>query len=90
MRYAQEHPEEAWRIMSERERVTPEEFKSALQSGISLVPLADQQRFLSDKSSLNSVVTRVSQLLKEQGLLSSVRTEHDLLNAHPAALAVQQ
>ena len=28
VRYAQEHPEEAWRIMSERERVTPEEFRA--------------------------------------------------------------
>jgi NitT/TauT family transport system substrate-binding protein len=90
VRYAQEHPEEAWRIMAERERVTPEEFRSSLQSGITLVPLADQQRFLGENSSLPAVVTRVSQLLKEQGLLSSVRTEHDLLNAHPAALAVQQ
>ena len=52
VRYAQEHPEEAWQIMSERERVTPEEFRGALQSGITLVPLADQQRFLGDESSL--------------------------------------
>ena len=89
VRYAQEHPEEAWRIMSERERVTPEEFQRALHSGITLVPLADQQRFLGEKSGLSGVVARVSQLLKEQGLLSSVRTEHDLLNAHPASLAVQ-
>lgn len=89
VRYAQDHPEEAWRIMSERERVTPEEFRRALQSGITLVPLAEQQRFLGDKSSLSPVVARVSQLLKEQGLLSTVRTEHDLLDGHPAALAVQ-
>ena len=27
VRYAQEHPEEAWQIMSARERVTPEEFQ---------------------------------------------------------------
>jgi NitT/TauT family transport system substrate-binding protein len=89
VRYAREHPEEAWRIMSERERVTPEDFGRTLQSGITLVPLADQQRFLGDKSSLNGVVARVSQLLKEQGLLSSVRAEHDLLNGHPASLAEQ-
>jgi hypothetical protein len=75
--------------MSERERVTPAEFRRALQSGITLVPLADQQRFLGDKSSLPAVVARVSQLLKEQGLLSNVRPEHDLLNDNPAALAVQ-
>ena len=89
VRYAQEHPDEAWRIMSERERVTPDEFQRALHSGITLVPLADQQRFLDDKSGLATVVTRVSQLLKEQGLLSTVRTEHDLLNGHPVSLAVQ-
>jgi NitT/TauT family transport system substrate-binding protein len=87
--YAQEHPEEAWQIMSERERVSPEDFREALQSGITLVPLADQQRFLGDQSSLPSVVARVSQLLKEQGLLSSVHAEKELLNAHPAALANQ-
>jgi NitT/TauT family transport system substrate-binding protein len=89
VRYAQEHPDEAWQIMSEREHVTPEEFRSSLQSGIALVPLADQQRFLGEKSSLRPVIARVSQLLKEQGLLSSARTEHDLLNAHPAELAVR-
>jgi NitT/TauT family transport system substrate-binding protein len=89
VRYAQEHPDEAWRIMSERERVTPDEFQRALHSGITLVPLADQQRFLGDTSALSGVVARVSQLLKEQGLLSTVRTERDLLNAHPASLAVQ-
>jgi hypothetical protein len=75
--------------MSERERVSPADFQRALHSGIALVPLADQQRFLGDKSSLTAVVARVSQLLKEQGLLSSVHGEHDLLNAHPASLAEQ-
>jgi NitT/TauT family transport system substrate-binding protein len=87
VRYSQEHPEEAWQIMSERERVTPEEFRRALQSGITMVPLAEQQRFLGKGSTLPTVVARVSQLLKEQGLLSDVHPEHDLLNGHPAALA---
>ncbi|MGH8237162.1 MAG: ABC transporter substrate-binding protein, partial [Steroidobacteraceae bacterium] len=89
VRFAQEHPEEAWQIMSARERVTPEEFRQALQSGITLVPLADQQKFLGNGSSLPGVVARVSQVLKEKGLLSAVHAEHDLLNAHPAALAVE-
>jgi NitT/TauT family transport system substrate-binding protein len=87
VRYAQEHPEEAWQIMAERERVTPEDFREALQSGITLVPLADQQKFLSDKAKLPAVVARVSQLLKEQGLLSSAHPDQGLLNADPAALA---
>jgi NitT/TauT family transport system substrate-binding protein len=89
VRFAQEHPEEAWQIMSARERVTPEEFRAALQTGITLVPLADQQKFLGKDSSLPAVTARVSQVLKEKGLLSGVHAEHDLLNGAPAAMAVE-
>jgi NitT/TauT family transport system substrate-binding protein len=89
VRFAQEHPEEAWQIMSARERVTPEEFRAALQTGITLVPLADQQKFLGKDSSLPAVTARVSQVLKEKGLLSGVHAEHDLLNGAPAALAIE-
>ena len=89
VRFTQEHPEEAWQIMSARERVTPEEFRGALQTGITLVPLADQKKFLGKDSNLPGVVARVSQVLKEKGLLSGVHAEHDLLNGHPAALAVE-
>ncbi|HKS56152.1 MAG TPA: ABC transporter substrate-binding protein [Steroidobacteraceae bacterium] len=89
VRYAQEHPDEAWRIMAERERVTPEEFRQGLQSGITLVPLSDQQRFLGKDSTLSGVIARVSQLLKEQQLLSAAHTDHDLLNGDPAARAAQ-
>jgi len=87
--FAQKHPEEAWQIMSARERVTPEEFRSALQTGITLVPLADQQKFLGQDSILPGVAARVSQVLKEKGLLSGVHAERDLLTEHPAALAVE-
>jgi NitT/TauT family transport system substrate-binding protein len=89
VRFAQDHPEEAWQIMSARERVTPEEFRAALQTGITLVPLADQQKFLGKNSSLPGVAARVSQVLKEKGLLSSVHAEQDLLSDHPAALAIE-
>jgi len=89
VRFAHEHPEEAWQIMSARERVTPEEFRDALQAGITLVPLDDQQKFLGKDSSLPGVAARVAQVLKEKGLLSGVHAEHDLLNGHPAALAVE-
>jgi NitT/TauT family transport system substrate-binding protein len=89
VRFAQEHPEEAWQIMSARERVKPEEFRDALQAGITLVPLADQQKFLGKSSILPGVAARVSQVLKEKGLLSGVHAEHDLLNGDPAALAVE-
>jgi NitT/TauT family transport system substrate-binding protein len=88
MRYAQEHPDEAWQIMSARERVTPESFRAALQAGISLVPLADQQRFLGKDSLLPPVIRRISQQLREQGQVKNVEYESDLLNGHPASLAV--
>jgi hypothetical protein len=35
------------------------------------------------------VVARVSQVLKEKGLLSGVHPDRDLLNGHPAELAVE-
>jgi NitT/TauT family transport system substrate-binding protein len=89
VRFAREHPEEAWQIMSARERVTSEEFREALQTGITLVPLADQAKFLGAKSNLPGVVARVSQVLKEKGLLSGVHPDRDLLNGHPAELAVE-
>ena len=89
VRFAQEHPEEAWQIMAARERVTPEDFRETLQTGITLVPLADQQKFLGKDSILPGVTARVSQVLKEQGLLSRAQAGHEMLNGHPAALAVE-
>jgi NitT/TauT family transport system substrate-binding protein len=89
VRFAQEHPEEAWEIMAARERVTPEEFRAALQTGITLVPLADQQKFLGRNSSLTGVAARVSQVLKDKGLLSGVHADRDLLSDRPAELAVE-
>lgn len=88
VRYAQEHPDDAWRIMAERERVSPESFRKALQTGITLVPLAEQQRFLGKDSSLLPVMRRISQLLREQGQVPTVQHQPDMLNAGPAALAV--
>jgi NitT/TauT family transport system substrate-binding protein len=89
VQFAQEHPEEAWQIMAARERVTPEEFRSSLQTGITLVPLADQQKFLGKGSNLPGVAVRVSQVLKDKGLLSGVHADHDLLSERPAAMAVE-
>jgi NitT/TauT family transport system substrate-binding protein len=87
VRYAQEHPDEAYRIMAARERVTPESFRQALQSGISMVPLADQQHFLGKDTPLSAVAQRISRVLHERGQLSKVGYEGDLLNGQPAARA---
>ena len=85
--YTQEHPADAWRIMAERERVPPERFRQAMQSGIRLVPLSDQQRFLGEHSSLPSVVQQISRVLHEHGQLSKPGYDKSLLNDLPAARA---
>jgi NitT/TauT family transport system substrate-binding protein len=90
VRYAQEHPEEAYRLMAARQRVTPESFRRSLESGITLVPLEDQQRFLGQDSALPAVVERVSGILHERGQLSRAGYETDLLNGHPAARAASR
>lgn len=87
VRYAQEHPDDAYRIMAARERVTPESFRQSLQSGITIVPLSDQQRFLGQHASLPAVVERISKVLHERGQLSKAGYESDLINGHPAARA---
>jgi NitT/TauT family transport system substrate-binding protein len=90
VRYAQEQPEDAWRIMAERQRISPETFRRALQTGITMVPLADQQRFLGPNSSLPAVVQRISELLHQHGQLSRAGYDSDLINDHPAALAASR
>jgi NitT/TauT family transport system substrate-binding protein len=87
VKYEQEHPEEAWRIMAERERISPESFRQALHSGITMVTLAQQQNFLGADSSLPGTVTRISEILHDQGQLTKAGYESDLLNNLPSTLA---
>jgi NitT/TauT family transport system substrate-binding protein len=86
--YARRQPDEAMRIMAARERVTPEDFrKDLLHTGITLVPLTDQQKFLGQGSTLPDTVKRISRVLNEHKLLSGYEYESDLLNDRPVALA---
>jgi NitT/TauT family transport system substrate-binding protein len=86
--YARQQPDEAMRIMAARERVTPEDFrKDLLHTGITLVPLADQQKFLGEDSALPDTVKRISRVLNAHKLLSGYEYESDLLNDRPAAMA---
>jgi NitT/TauT family transport system substrate-binding protein len=87
VRYAQEHPDDAYRIMAARQRVTPESFRQSLQSGITIVPLTEQQRFLGENASLPAVVQRISKVLQAHGQLSKAGYESDLINSNPAARA---
>ncbi|MGH8176072.1 MAG: ABC transporter substrate-binding protein [Steroidobacter sp.] len=87
VRYAQEQPDEAWRIMAERERVSSESFREAMHNGITMATLSDQQRLLGENSPLPAVVQRISEVLHEHGQLSRAGYESDLLNSLPAARA---
>ena len=89
VRFAQEHPEEAWQIMSARERVTPEDFARRCSPASRWCRSPISRSSSATGRACQAVVARVSQVLKEKGLLSGVHAEHDLLNAHPAALAVE-
>lgn len=88
--YSHEQPEEAMRIMAEREHTTPDAFRETLESGITLVPLADQQRFLGESSRLPEVMARIAQVLHSRQQLSSPHHGTDVLNARPAELAARQ
>jgi NitT/TauT family transport system substrate-binding protein len=86
VRYAQEEPEEATRIMAAREHVTPEVF-SAMLAGTTLVSLADQQRFFGKDSRLPAVAAKITRKLHDYGVLSSPLMEGELLNGGPALAA---
>jgi NitT/TauT family transport system substrate-binding protein len=89
--YARREPDEAMAIMAARERVAPEDFrKDLLHTGITVVPLADQQKFLGAGSALPEVVKRISRVLSEHKLLSDSEYDSDLLNSRPAAMATGQ
>jgi NitT/TauT family transport system substrate-binding protein len=88
--YAQEHPEDAMRLMAERERVTPEAFRDALNAGIRLVPLSDQQAFLGERGTLPRVTPRLSEVLHRRGELSRSDYDPDLISSVPAALAARR
>lgn len=87
VRFSEEHPDEAWRIMAERERVPPETFRQAMQNGIRLVPLSEQQRLLGEQSALPAAVQRISEILHEHGQLTKPGYDESLLNSLPAARA---
>ncbi len=68
--YAAEHPEESYRIMAARQRITSEEFRQALTDGIRMLGRQDQQAFLGPRGSLREVVATTDRVLRQVGQLS--------------------
>lgn len=86
--YARANPDEAYQIMAKREHVDVAAFREALESGITLVPLADQERFLSANSPFTRTVTEIARIMHARQQLRHPAAAEGLLNARPAALAV--
>ena len=68
--YAQQDPEDAYRIMAARERISPEEFASALTDGIKLVEAVAQHQYLESGGRIEGLARRVFEVLNESGNLS--------------------
>lgn len=68
--YAQQHPAEAYRIMAEREGLTPEEFKVALTNGIELLFESDQKAYFQPGGKLAVTIDHANRILRQKGQLN--------------------
>jgi NitT/TauT family transport system substrate-binding protein len=87
VRYAQEQPQEAMRIMAAREKLDAETFRQALTEGLTLAKLEEQERLLGADSQLAQVVRRIAGTMHELGVLSTPHYGGEVLNPEAAALA---
>jgi NitT/TauT family transport system substrate-binding protein len=69
--YLQKHPEDACRIMAEREGVSAQAFQKLLADGMTLTGPDDQAAFLGPQGTLRAVVKGVAESLQRVQLISS-------------------
>ena len=89
MEFARTNPDEAMKIMAQREHIEPEAFREALHAGITLVPLEQQNEYLGEKSVLPGAADRAAYLLFQRKQLLSPHVRPDLLAPGPAADAAR-
>ena len=65
--YTRQNPADAYRIMAEREGLTPEEFRAALTGGIRLLSESDQADYLRPGGKLATVIDRSDRILRQSG-----------------------
>jgi len=70
--YMMNHPDDAFRIMSEREHITPEEFKQVIEREITLVSPDDQHLYFGPEGRLATIVLSSARYLNEIGAILSV------------------
>ncbi len=82
--YAAAHPEEAAALFAQREGISPDEYVSALDSGIRLVTAEEQSSFFGPKGALRSVIPAIHQSLRSTGQVDrSIDLEDCILSARP-------
>ena len=67
--YAAANPDDAWRIMAARERITPEEFRDSIINGVRLLHRDDQTEFIGDGGRLKRVMVETDRILRGIGQL---------------------
>lgn len=65
--YARQNPGEAYRIMAERQGITPEEFHAALTEGMQLLSESDQADYLRPGGKLDAVIDTSDRILRQSG-----------------------
>lgn len=83
--YAREHPVEAYRIMAERENLTPEEFQATLTEGVRLLGVPDQVTYLRSGGKLASVIDATDLSLRQNGQIKGPDRHADIFTAAFAA-----
>lgn len=65
IRYAQENPEEAYAMMAEREKISPEELKQILTTELHIVTEDEQHTFFQENGTLFRVMDFTDKILRE-------------------------
>jgi NitT/TauT family transport system substrate-binding protein len=68
--FMHEHPQDAYRIMAEREGISPAEFEHQITQQMRLVPPAEQARYLGPDGLLASIVERTADVLRRSQQIS--------------------
>ena len=79
-RYTHEHPDEAYAIMAEREGLSPEEFRSAIENDLKTLGLADQTRFFAEPTELLPALRNSQEVLLRSGELSKEQPLEQLIS----------
>jgi NitT/TauT family transport system substrate-binding protein len=68
--YAKAHPDEAFRIMAEREKISPQDFRTAVENDLKILHAADQAAYFGPQGLLLPALQNTQTVLLASGELS--------------------